>query len=1331
MPLRVLKHLFLMLAVLAITVALNACNDSERPEATDSRATLTPTLTGELHATATATPAMTRTAVRPTPTPKSASPLIATPMPTATATATPILTPTATPTPMPTVVSMPTQALPASSPTPEPTSRTRYAEEWQSFSNVSELERNRPELALAATSLPWIEDGIDETERVAVQELIDIAVLYEKDSTLDLINKPWIEDGIDHLEVQVIRQIRVFGERQKDGGALIIRMPFLATIGGDDIETLSILIGLADWNENLLRAVLEKRWVEDGLQGHEVAMLSVIGELSDGGGKEALLIINMPFLDTVGEVSLDTVAVLAELSASQGELFYALASKPWVEDGFNRTETLLVQLLEDLADRREASAAWITMVASGSSPTFLEEHSIGSQYDVNNSGDIEHSEALRAAANHLEEELSMEDAMEIVALYGFSDSLIPAPSLVELARASGWHRQGVEEGYESRVIKALDEIDRRIPELAKIMSLWPWIFDEDMIAAESLLVELILDLADEDKELLWHIVEIPWLSDGFTEWEKFVVLDLWFLYNFKDQEAATVLWSLPWVVDDIIDREAGGIGTIREIVSEHSDLAKELLDFGWLHDDLSAAEEIALLSIRDMARNDPQLARKVVKEPFMEPPFLQRDEYALQALSFWSSPGFDHGSTMLAQLANQPWYNDGLDDLEAALLHTIAYTREDFGQALIETHYVASASASLPLSGDVGIAVVRHTPFPPGDITLETLEEGVRIIEEFVGAHLPVSDVILLLVEPEFWDLPSRGQLHQVVSGPGNKPDVYTTAIMQVGIVASAAPVTTLYHEIGHYYISGGHKWLVEGSANFLEAYVIAATGGRKLEERLAYLESSNNCDKENIWQHVNDYEADLCSYELGEKFFLAMYEALGPEVVAAAMRDLLPEALFIAGLDEDQIYNAFLSNAPPEKEEAFMAAYRRYHGGPIVDRSLPKAADFLALSALYAATNGDNWSFKENWIGNVPLGAWRGVETNREGSVVGIRLFGNALAGEIPPELGDLSSLVELLLSENQLRGEIVPELGNLTNLEVLDLGNNQLSGEIPAELGKLDGLNFLSLGQNQLSGQIPPELGNLTDLDTLWLGYNRLTGEIPAELGNLANLASLHLISNQLSGEIPASLGNLANLHGLHLWHNEISGEIPPELGKLNNLHVLNLGINQLSGEIPKELGSLTNLETLWLHQNQLNGAIPKELGSLTNLQDLHLLENRLSGTIPKALGSLTNLQMLNLAGNRLSGTIPAELGNLANLKWMNLAANQLSGEIPIEMGNLTNLVILRLHRNSLSGEIPSELGNLTNLETLTLGDNQFTGCIPEGLRSIPDNDFNRLGLPFCGAP
>ena len=376
---------------------------------------------------------------------------------------------------------------------------------------------------------------------------------------------------------------------------------------------------------------------------------------------------------------------------------------------------------------------------------------------------------------------------------------------------------------------------------------------------------------------------------------------------------------------------------------------------------------------------------------------------------------------------------------------------------------------------------------------------------------------------------------------------------------------------------------------------------------------------------------------------------------------------------------------------------------------------DRAALVALYNATNGDNWTDKENWLSDEPLGEWQGVTTDDDGRVTQIRLWENNLIGSIPADLGNLTSLNLLALHINQLNGSIPMELGNLSNLTVLDLFGNQLSGQIPSELGGLANLQRLYLGDNDLSGEIPAALGSLASLEELDLRDNELSGEVPEELGNLSNLSELYLYENQLSGEIPSELGNLSNLTELQLCCNELSGEIPAELGNLASLVVIALDENQLNGEIPEELGNLSNLSELYLYENQLSGEIPSELGRLANLTVLYAWNNQLSGEIPVELGRLNNLQRLNLDDNELSGGIPTELGSLSNLTVLDLFGNQLSGEIPSELGNLANLRFLTLSNNQLNGGIPTELGRLTELTGLHLWGNQLSGEIPAELGNL----------------
>ena len=118
---------------------------------------------------------------------------------------------------------------------------------------------------------------------------------------------------------------------------------------------------------------------------------------------------------------------------------------------------------------------------------------------------------------------------------------------------------------------------------------------------------------------------------------------------------------------------------------------------------------------------------------------------------------------------------------------------------------------------------------------------------------------------------------------------------------------------------------------------------------------------------------------------------------------------------------------------------------------------------------------------------------------IIEVRIFSQALQGQIPSEIGQLSELQVLHLYRNSITGRIPPEIGQLSKLKDLSLGGNLLNGEIPTEMGNLQSLNVMYLDINQLTGRIPESLGNLTNMNTLFLQNNLLNGPLPPKLKNL----------------------------------------------------------------------------------------------------------------------------------------------------------------------------------------------------------------------------------------
>ena len=839
--------------------------------------------------------------------------------------------------------------------------------------------------------------------------------------------------------------------------------------------------------------------------------------------------------------------------------------------------------------------------------------------------------------------------------------------------------------------------------------------------------------------------DFPWVQDGLTGFER---LTLFYLQEIEDShpEIAQVVLNFPWLADGITDDERVTVSYIKALTDQDTSLAMLLVGLPWMAGEIGRYEFFVVRGLWSVAREDLNLATSIANLLSLEGPLrgIHRD--------FVSSlrSVFERDPRRYELLISQPWLQDGLTDEEIALvvvLPSLVASEQLFGD-FIEGGHVQSETLSLDLAGEVTLFAVSRTPLRPEGDMLEGMRFGVDALEDFMGAPWPKADVIALF-EPELYPPAGRNSGSHIVL-------TNTSRIL-------------LYHELAHFYFGGNvPSWLSEGTAVFFSRYILQLTGAKSL---LASYDTAHNdivsgCAQYGITNVQEWNEAPFssprtfCTYRIGARFVIGMYEYLSHEVVSSSMRELYRSSESTGSrASEEQIYLSFLSNTPPPKQDDFRDLYLCLHGRPIpgytARPSVTPSGQRAALVALYNATDGASWKDNSNWLSGSPVNQWDRVFTDCNGGVTSLWLPSNQLSGPIPQEVGNLSDLRELYLRENELTGRIPAELGNLTNLHALWLGSNrtnQLTGPIPPELGRLTKLEVLELSRNQLTGQIPGWLGDLTRLQRLWLGYNQLTGEIPAELGELSHLEWLSLGNNQLTGPIPAELSrlynmrwlnldggqltgsipawldNLAKLESLYLDRNQFTGEIPAELGNLLNLEVLRLHRNQLTGEIPAELGRLPNLQFLALNSNQLTGKIPTELGSLTELQSLYASDNRLTGSIPAELGGLSRLEWLTLNDNQLTGTIPAELGLLTNLKFLFLDGNQLTGEIPPELGNLNNLEALYIADNQLSGGIPPELGNLANLETLYIRGNNFTGCIPASLRNIPDFDFYRTNLKFC---
>ncbi|XP_062014709.1 LRR receptor-like serine/threonine-protein kinase FLS2 [Rosa rugosa] len=264
---------------------------------------------------------------------------------------------------------------------------------------------------------------------------------------------------------------------------------------------------------------------------------------------------------------------------------------------------------------------------------------------------------------------------------------------------------------------------------------------------------------------------------------------------------------------------------------------------------------------------------------------------------------------------------------------------------------------------------------------------------------------------------------------------------------------------------------------------------------------------------------------------------------------------------------------------------------------------------------------------------------------------------------LANLKNLKRLAFDTNPLNANLPISFRNLSSsLQNVYLYNCNMRGNIPDDIGNLSSLTILNMHDNKLSGSIPTSIGTLKNLQVLSLDGNSFQGHIADELCELQNLFVLSLHGNQLSGSIPSCLGHLATaLRALDLGSNLLNSTIPTNLWGLSDLLYVYLSSNNLSGSLSEDVGNLKVIIEIDLSNNHLSGSIPSSIGNLQSMVKLSLENNKFEGLIPNSLGKSLSLEILDLSINNLSGLIPKSFESLKYLKIFNLSFNKLQGEIP----------------------------------------------------------------------
>ena len=483
------------------------------------------------------------------------------------------------------------------------------------------------------------------------------------------------------------------------------------------------------------------------------------------------------------------------------------------------------------------------------------------------------------------------------------------------------------------------------PDLGERVARLPWVLD-GLTQAEELQGQLLGDLVPEEPDYALWVLMIPWVMGMATDGPGYPNVHEWPTFNLllktvlTQPALAPALEAVSGLTDSVSQEEYDLVLYLATEFAGDPELAYQLVQLDWVADGLDPTDRLildGLASVGADVRSFPGYTQDIFQLSNSLPGDLGRQLWR-SLVSITQHPD------LMEQIAAQPWYVDGLDEEESALLlvlHEEGSQSKVLFNELLGSHFVQRKGISLPLAGDVRIWVIQPKPFPPDDDVLTTIEDSVRISEEFMGVPFPEADIILLIVEDRHWfEAAHYGNFMALTRNEDGE-------------------VANIPRQTAHYFFRSGPRWYSDGGAAFMESYVFEGTGVRTLESRWLELIEGHWCQNfANIrhWTYLVEmfgwFAGDSCPYRMGENFLLNLWILIGYEGMAEAFREVYQQGAISNDTAGDElIFDAFQRNVPEADMEEFRDLYTRFHSGafvfPETDFSDEHGDDLTSASAL------------------------------------------------------------------------------------------------------------------------------------------------------------------------------------------------------------------------------------------------------------------------------------------------------------------------------------------------------------------------------------------------
>ena len=208
------------------------------------------------------------------------------------------------------------------------------------------------DLAETVAGMPWVVDGVSDSESIALDAVGGIA---RRDTELAnmVTGFPWFTDEFADDERWALVVLRDIATTDSELANMVASLPwFTDGITEDEQHAFNELVPIALTDAELAKMLVALPWFADEITDDEGWALVALRDIATTDSEVAKIVANLPWEgDNITEMESYALDSLASVAAQSTDAFDRLTSQLWFTDGLDKEEQAIIVTLGDLASR--------------------------------------------------------------------------------------------------------------------------------------------------------------------------------------------------------------------------------------------------------------------------------------------------------------------------------------------------------------------------------------------------------------------------------------------------------------------------------------------------------------------------------------------------------------------------------------------------------------------------------------------------------------------------------------------------------------------------------------------------------------------------------------------------------------------------------------------------------------------------------------------------------------------------------------------------------------------------------------------------------------------